>query len=671
LRSVTFNTTSSVSTTRTITFEAGDGTLSYNSTNTHFYNYVSGSFSWTAAKADAASKSFFGLTGYLVTVTNSSENTFVNALSGKGWLGGSDEFSQINIATGATTYANQAASEGKWYWVTGPEKGTLFSNASTAVTYANWNSGEPNNSGSTEHYAENFWASGLWNDSQDGSGIGYVLEYGGQSSDPVVDIFHTRDITLIATKLQTIAASSTYQLHDVALFVDNAINVYSAGNLTDAKVTISGNFNSGDILSYTGSLPSGVTVSGSGYNTATGVLSFSGTTTPSNWQSLFRTVKFRSTSNVTGNRDITYSVGNLVANSNGHFYESIASTANWSTSKTNAAAKTYMGLSGYLATISSSTENDFIKQKLGTDAWIGLSDSYTEINAATGVTTYANQTASEGKWYWISGPEKGTMVTSTNAPNGSSPGTPVAGVFNNWNLGEPNNSSGNENYGEIYAASAPGKWNDLSGSASLQYVVEYGGLATDPVIFLSTTATVFNNAILPVTGLELSAKANGQIVDINFSTITEIHCDHFDILHSADGVSFAKIGTVAGHGDTYEKQKYHFVDNAPAAGLNYYRLQQVDIDGGSVYSTIKQVTVNASSISLAPNPATSQIVVTNNSLSNARSSLIIYNVAGKIMLRKQVSSSRTTVDINTFPTGVYVAEMGDAKTIQHLIFIKQ
>jgi hypothetical protein len=209
-----------------------------------------------------------------------------------------------------------------------------FSSGSVSVSgrYVNWNSGEPNNSGGTEHYAQIFASvsTGKWNDLAT-QVLGYVVEYGGVSGDPSVDIIHTRNILLYATSLQATGTGNPYVLHAPPVVVDNAFLVYSAANITNAKVTISSGFNAGDVLSYTtGNLPSGVTP---GYNAATGVLSFTGTATPNAWLSLFRTVTFQSPSNVIGNRIISFSVGNLVSGSNGHFYEYVSTTGDWGAAK--------------------------------------------------------------------------------------------------------------------------------------------------------------------------------------------------------------------------------------------------------------------------------------------------------------------------------------------------
>lgn len=656
LRTVTFNTTAASSSQRTVLFNLGTA-ISYSGTG-HFYEFISGSFTWTGAKTAAAGRTLLGLQGYLATITSQGENDFIQQkLTCDGWIGASDDYSYINAATGTSTYANQTASEGKWYWVTGPsgEIGTQFSNgngtpASVSSRYMNWNSGEPNNSGSNEHYGEIYSSTGTgkWNDLPNSSTLGYVVEYGGISSDPVVDLTHSRNITMIATQLTTTASSVPYQLKASATFVDQNLVLYSNGNITDMRVTISGNFQSGDVLSYTGSLPSGVTAGT--YNSSTGVLSFTGTTTSANWQTLLRTVKFNSSSTTIGNRTITFSAGNQVSYTNGHFYEYVSTTASWTTAKSNAAAKTYMGLNGYLATITSSAENDFVRQKLSADAWIGASDDYSQINAATGATTYANQTAAEGNWYWVTGP-----VGEIGIPFSTGNNSPVAvsGRYNNWNSGEPNNS-GTENFAELYSSGSVGKWNDLGTSSNLGYVVEYGGLAADPLVVLSANRTMSITSVLPVTGLNYTAGKAGKTTSMQWSTTFENNTDRFDILRSADGLHFTKIGAVSAAGNSSVKKDYQFSDPKPLSGDNYYRLQQFDLDGKSVYSEIKHLLFNFQLMELSPNPAITSIVITSD-IGVQPKQLRIMDLNGKVVLRATLNESRQSISILSLPKGIYVA----------------
>ncbi|HEX2605736.1 MAG TPA: lectin-like protein [Flavisolibacter sp.] len=649
LRTVTFATSSTNAATRTILFNLGS-VVAY-SANGHLYEFVSGSFSWTSAKTAAAARTLYGMTGYLTTITTAGENAFITQkLGADGWIGSSDDYSYINAATGATTYAAQVNSEGKWYWVTGPEKGTQFSNGNTSptqLTYMNWNTSEPNNSGSNEHYGEIFASTsvGKWNDLPNTSLLGYVVEYGGLAGDPSVDVIHTRDISLIATSLRTTGTNNGYNLHATAITVDNAITVYSSSSITNATVTISSGFNSGDALAYTaGSLPAGVTGS---YNATTGVLSFTGSATYSAWQALLRTVTFSSTSNVIGNRGISFSVGNLVSGSNGHFYEVVTPATTWATAKTNAAARSYLGLQGYLATITSQTENDFIQQKLTADGWIGASDAFGDINAATGATTYAAQTNSEGKWYWVTGPEKGTQFSNNNSPSTTQL------TYMNWNTGEPNNSGSNENYAQIFSSGATGKWNDLSGAGSLAYIVEYGGLSTDPTLELSASRSIVITAILPVNGLTFhAAKQNGQ-AQLKWSTESESNTLRFDVLHSTDGRSFAKLGEVAAAQNSTTVQNYRFLHAAPASGTHYYMLQLFDRDGKSTYSTVQQLSFSAAAFTVVPNPVTNRFTVTNPF--EKTGTLVVRNLNGAKVLEQTIAPNQSLVEVGMLPGGVYFA----------------
>eukprot|EP00760_Papus_ankaliazontas_P035948 PhM_4_TR8103/c0_g1_i1/m.14891 len=106
------------------------------------------------------------------------------------------------------------------------------------------------------------------------------------------------------------------------------------------------------------------------------------------------------------------------------------------------------GKKGYLATITSSSENDFVRQLVkrgGTTALLGGSD-----------------VAQEGTFRWVTGPEgredngRGKVFTYTR-----------------WYSGEPNDSNNREDYMEMYTS---GFWNDRASDRSSAFVCEFGGL---------------------------------------------------------------------------------------------------------------------------------------------------------------------------------------------------
>lgn len=143
--------------------------------NNHLYKFISGSFSWSAAKTAAENQTAYGATGYLVTITSAEENDFVSdRLTGDGWIGAQD-----------------SDTEGTWKWMTGPEAGTAFwqgTSGGSAISgrYEAWASGEPNEHGSGEDCAETYVSSGTWNDFPCNASLGYVVEFGADGNMPTV-----------------------------------------------------------------------------------------------------------------------------------------------------------------------------------------------------------------------------------------------------------------------------------------------------------------------------------------------------------------------------------------------------------------------------------------------------------------------------------------------------
>lgn len=276
--------------------------------------------------------------------------------------------------------------------------------------------------------------------------------------------------------------------------IDDGITITGSGPVTGARVYIDGGFQAGDALIYDGELPSGVTVS---YAAFTGVLSFNGTATPAEWKEIFNAVKFNTTSDNNADRTIRFTLGgalSLTVGGKPHFYEYVLPSAypNWQQAFDAANGKTFFGLLGYLATINSAEENEFIRSKLSGDGWIGGSDAFEKINAVKG-TAHADQTQTEGAWYWVNGPEAGNPISTGN-------NTPVVapGGFMNWAPGEPDNGE-NEHYAQ-FRSSGNGVWNDMDGmSASVPgYIVEYGGYSSDPAVNIVYTRTIKSKPAAPV-----------------------------------------------------------------------------------------------------------------------------------------------------------------------------
>lgn len=154
--------------------------------------------------------------------------------------------------------------------------------------------------------------------------------------------------------------------------------------------------------------------------------------------------------------------------SNGHFYKPVSwpsgntgtSTSIYSNILSLASGQSFKGQTGYLVTITSQDEQNFVQANVpGNNILIALSDQ-----------------ANEGYWRIDAGPEVGTIIRN---PSGN-----VSGNYNNWCGGEPNNWGAGEDY-VVTKWGGGNCWNDYGPPASSfpgsisGYVVEFGTW-TDP-----------------------------------------------------------------------------------------------------------------------------------------------------------------------------------------------
>lgn len=122
----------------------------------------------------------------------------------------------------------------------------------------------------------------------------------------------------------------------------------------------------------------------------------------------------------------------------------------------------------------------------------------------------------------------------------------------------------------------------------------------------------FSPVSLPVTLQYFNAAKEGATALLKWGTVNEQGNKGFEVERSADGKNFSPIGFVpaqAPGGNSNAALSYKFTDSEPPAGLNYYRLKQIDKDGKSVLSEVKAISFAAvSAIEVYPNPAQNGVV---------------------------------------------------------------
>lgn len=288
-------------------------------------------------------------------------------------------------------------------------------------------------------------------------------------------------------------------------FTENGAPVVVAPNLTLADdgdtldgmlVAISAGFVAGeDVLAFTPQ--NGIT---GAYDAATGILALSGTATLAQYQQALRSVTYLNTSEApsAAPRGVSFTAvqGMHWNPATGHFYEYVGASEpiDWASASAAADGRDLYGVQGYLATVTSEEENAFVASLIESNSWIGASDA----NA-------------EGTWRWRTGPEAGTQFWQGRMANWG--GSPVDGAYANWRSSEPNDFYPGEDYAAMtYPAylGPRGSWFDQNESGGYGsygvngYVVEYGGLATDPNVPLVATTTVEVRAVNDAPEIDLN-----------------------------------------------------------------------------------------------------------------------------------------------------------------------
>ena len=126
-----------------------------------------------------------------------------------------------------------------------------------------------------------------------------------------------------------------------------------------------------------------------------------------------------------------------------------------------------------------------------------------------------------------------------------------------------------------------------------QWMLQYSRGTTTP---LPVRLTAYTAMVTP----------DGSAVNVDWTTAMEQNNAFFVVQRSGDGSRFADLDTVAAAAPPGGGRSYVYTDEAPLAGDNFYRLEQVDQDGKATFYGVLKVTAGApgkQTLQASPNPA--------------------------------------------------------------------
>jgi hypothetical protein len=168
--------------------------------------------------------------------------------------------------------------------------------------------------------------------------------------------------------------------------------------------------------------------------------------------------------------------------------------------------------------------------------------------------------------------------------------------------------------------------------------------------------------LLPVKLISFTANYNSiaNNVELEWVTATETNNKTFTLQKSKDGNVWENITSVSGAGNSNTNRYYKSVDEEPFEDASYYRLQQTDYDGhNTISNTIVSVNVPSQNkpFEIIPNPGDKSVFVSFHSQTACVSSLNIYDLAGKLVDSKSITSVKgmNSIELNTvnYSNGMY------------------
>jgi hypothetical protein len=191
-----------------------------------------------------------------------------------------------------------------------------------------------------------------------------------------------------------------------------------------------------------------------------------------------------------------------------------------------------------------------------------------------------------------------------------------------------------------------------------------------------------NGSPLPVEMLYIEARnINNSYIQIRWATAFELNNWKFEVERSTDGVNFAKIGEVIGHGTTTERHDYVYNDKEVVAGIRYYyRLKQIDFDESYEYSPIVSEMLKGEDFfrvsEFIPNPAAHQAKLIINTGKEQEIQVEMHNYLGEIVKKGNTflnkGSNTITFEFEELAAGTYTTRIvaGNSTYIRRLVIAK-
>ncbi|MCF8248129.1 MAG: T9SS type A sorting domain-containing protein [Saprospiraceae bacterium] len=169
--------------------------------------------------------------------------------------------------------------------------------------------------------------------------------------------------------------------------------------------------------------------------------------------------------------------------------------------------------------------------------------------------------------------------------------------------------------------------------------------------------------VLPVELVAFTARPISGAVHLVWQTASESNNSGFEIQCSTDGHDWNLIGFIEGNGTSTAVNNYAFVDKAPTANVNYYRLNQLDADGRNEFSRIVSVKMpERGGVTLYPNPATHRVILALGAPQSGTALVTLNDISGRTIEAQVIEIFegqifQMPIELDSLVAGIYFVQV--------------
>lgn len=180
------------------------------------------------------------------------------------------------------------------------------------------------------------------------------------------------------------------------------------------------------------------------------------------------------------------------------------------------------------------------------------------------------------------------------------------------------------------------------------------------ILFLQGTLPVLAaEGLDPDHTYSVTAVAEANVINLNWSTPSEVNSDYFIVQRSKDGILFDDVMQELAAGNSLSVSNYSVTDYRPHPGTSFYRVVEVDVDGNltRTVSTVVNFEMELSiTVSSASSGKTFNVAITNQKQKQVL--LVVQDIQGtefysKVILLRSADELVAIEPEGKLPPGLY------------------